>query len=139
MFKRVLLPLDLSSRHDQAVNLAVELLQSGEGEIVLLHVIETIAGVSFDEERTFYNRLEKSARTHLQKIGNELERRKVRFRAEIRYGNRGPEVVRFASDLGADLIVLTAPRVDPANPAAGWGSLSYKIGWFSQCPVLLVK
>ena len=139
MFKRVLLPLDLSSRHDQALNLAVELLQAGEGEIVLLHVIETIAGVSFDEEKSFYDRLEKSARTHLHKIGKSLERRNVRSRAEIRYGNRGPEVVRFASDLGADLIVLTAPRVDPANLAAGWGSLSYKIGWFSQCPVLLVK
>jgi nucleotide-binding universal stress UspA family protein len=139
MFRKILFPLDLSNRHDRAVNLAVELLHSGGGEMALLHVIETIAGVSFDEERSFYDRLEKSARTHLQKIGKSLERRKVTFRTEICYGNRGPEVVRFASDSGADLNVLTAPRVDPANPAAGWGSLSYKIGWFSQCPVLLVK
>jgi Protein of unknown function (DUF1501) len=31
------------------------------------------------------------------------------------------------------------PRTDPANPAGSWGSLSYKIGILSACPVLLVK
>ena len=39
----------------------------------------------------------------------------------------------------ADLIILTAPQVDPVNPVAAWGSMSHKIGVLSPCPVLLVK
>jgi hypothetical protein len=35
--------------------------------------------------------------------------------------------------------VLTAPRVTPKDLETGWGSLSYKVGIFSPCPVLLVK
>jgi nucleotide-binding universal stress UspA family protein len=139
MFKKILLPLDLSNKHDRAVDLAIKLLDPKEGEIVLLHVIETISGSSFEEERSFYSRLEKSARTRLKHIGEMLKSRNIRFRSEICYGNRGPEVVRFANDLGIDLIVLTAPRVDPHNLSEGWGSLSYKVGLFSWCPVLLVK
>ena len=61
------------------------------------------------------------------------------WRAEVRSGTRAPDVVRYAGEVGADLIVLTAPRFDPEHPAAGWGSLSYKVGILSSCPVLLVK
>ena len=36
-----------------------------------------------------------------------------------------------------DLYLVELP--DPEHPAAGWGSLSHKIGLLSSCPVLLVK
>jgi hypothetical protein len=39
----------------------------------------------------------------------------------------------------ADLIVLTAPRIDPDHPVAGWASLSFKISLLAECPILLVK
>jgi hypothetical protein len=39
----------------------------------------------------------------------------------------------------ADLLILTAPRLDPATPSAGVESMSYKVGVLSQRPVLLVK
>jgi nucleotide-binding universal stress UspA family protein len=136
-FKRVLLPLDLSDRHDQAVKLALQLVDPEKGEILLLHVIEMIAGYSFDEERTFYERLEKRTRAHMEKIGEAMRQKGIPIKAEIRYGDRGRETVRYAADSGTDLIVLTAPRVDPDN--LGWGSLSYKIAVFARCPVLLVK
>ena len=41
--------------------------------------------------------------------------------------------------MAADLIVVTGPPVDPANPAAGLHSMSYTIGMFARCPVLVVK
>jgi hypothetical protein len=49
------------------------------------------------------------------------------------------EIIRYATEAKADLIIAIAPRVDPKNVAAGWGSLSYKISLLSPCPVLLVK
>ncbi len=139
MFKKILLPVDLADKHGPALNVAADLANLGGGEIVLLHVIEVIAGLPMEEERDFYGRLEKRAREHLGRLGGQLKRRGVAWRTEILYGHRGAEVVRFAAATGIDLIVLTSPRLDPSNLAAGWGSLSYKISIVCPCPVLLVK
>jgi nucleotide-binding universal stress UspA family protein len=68
-----------------------------------------------------------------------LEERGVARREEVVFGHRAPEIVRYAAEVGADLIVLTSHRIDLQNPAAGWGTVSYKVGILAQGPVLLVK
>jgi nucleotide-binding universal stress UspA family protein len=139
MFKKVLLPIDMSDRHQRALDVALELAGRNGGEIVLLHVIEVIAGSTMEEERDFYGRLEKAARKHLDHLGARVQQRQVPWSAEILYGTRVPEIARNAREIGADLIVLTSPQPDPKNPAAGWGSLSYRVSLLASCPVLLVK
>jgi nucleotide-binding universal stress UspA family protein len=139
MFKKILLPVDVSDRHGQALDAAADLAGPGGGEITLLHVIEVIAGLTMEEEKDFYRRLEKTARAKLAQLGDRLKPRNVAWRAEVLYGNRGAEVVRHARETGTDLIVLTAPRFDPQHPDASWGSLSYAVGMLAPCPVLLVK
>ena len=138
MFKNILLPVDLSDKHGRAMDAAADLVRQG-GEVTLLHVVEVIAGLSLDEEKAFYTRLGKVAQGHLKSLGDHLGQRQVSWRAEVLFGSRGPEVVRFAKEKGIDLIVLTSPRVEPDAPPSWWGSLSYKIGIMSPCPVLLVK
>jgi universal stress protein A len=139
MFKKILLPVDLTDRHGPVLNVAGELAGQSGGEVTLLHVIEIIPGLGMEEERAFYNRLERIARSHLDRWGKQLQGRGVAWKAEVRFGGRAQESVRHAMEAAADLVILTAPRLDPATPAAGWGSMSYKIGILSQCPVLLVK
>jgi universal stress protein A len=139
MFNKILVPVDLSDRHGQALQAAADLATQSGGEITLLHIIEVIAGLSMEEERDFYRRLEKKARHHLTPLADCLKQQQIPWRTEILYGHRAPEVVRYAAEIGADLIVLTSPRMDPNHPGVGWGSLSYKISIISQCPVLLVK
>ena len=138
MFKKILLPVDLSDKHGRALEVTADLVAQG-GEVELLHVIEVMAGLSLEEEKEFYGRLAKLARRHLGKLGEALQGRNVPWREEVLYGHRVAEVVRHARAAGVDLIVLTAPRFDPDNPGAGWGSLSYQIGILAPCPVLLVK
>jgi nucleotide-binding universal stress UspA family protein len=138
MFKKILLPLDVSDKHEQALNVAVELAGTS-GELTLLHVIEVIAGLTMEEEKDFYRRLEKAARNQLGKIGDRLKPRNIAWRAEVLYGNREAEIVRYARETGTSLILLTAPQFDPEKLAASLGSLSYKISLFAPCPVLLVK
>lgn len=139
MFKRILVPLDLSPNYRRAVETAAELAQLGGGDVTLLHVIETIAGVAVEEERDFYNRLESAAHTHLERCGTILKACQVHGRGEVRLGHRAHEILRFAVEHGSDLIVLSAPRIEPGHPEVGWGSLSYKIGILAPCPILLVK
>jgi nucleotide-binding universal stress UspA family protein len=138
MFKKILLPVDLTDKHGPALQIAGEAAKDG-GRVILLHVIEIIAGLSQEEERDFFARLEAKARKHLERLGAALAQRQVAWQGEIVYGHRAAEVARVAGQMGADLIVLTAPRFDPDAPAASWGSLSWKISLLSPCPVLLVK
>jgi nucleotide-binding universal stress UspA family protein len=139
MFTQILVPVDLSNRHRQALEAAANLAKQSGAEVTLLHIIEVITGLSMEEERDFYKRLEKKARNHLTPLACHLKQKQIPSRTEVLYGQRGPEVVRYATEMGADLIVLTSPRIDPNNPEVGWGSLSYKISIMSLCPVLLVK
>jgi nucleotide-binding universal stress UspA family protein len=139
MFHKILLPLDLTDKHHKAVQTAIELAGKSGSEILLVHVIELIQGMPVEEEKDFYDRLERAAQEHLQKYAALLRPWQIAHRQEIVFGNRVLEVLRFSRESHADLIVLTAPLVEPGNPSAGLGSLSYKIGVFAPCPVLLVR
>ena len=139
MLKHILLPVDLTDKHQKAVTIAAGLAGQFAAEVTLLHVIELIPGIAQEEEKEFYKRLERIARKHLERFSAGLTERQVSCRGEVLFGNRTAEVVRYAQERGVELIIVTAPQVTPANPAAGWGSLSYKIGALAACPVLLVK
>jgi len=139
MFPRILLPLDLTDKHRTAIDTAAELARRDNGEITLLHVIETIPGLDGAEEKSFYDRLERKAAAHLNQLAAPLTSAKLRWHARTTLGHRASEIARFAGENHADLIVVTAPRFDPANPGESWGSLSYKVSLLSPCPVLLVR
>lgn len=139
MFKRLLLPLDLTDKHTQAVATAVELAAFAGASVTLLHVIELIPGLSRAEDPAFYDRLVQTAQAHLDSIGPAFADKEIPCQAVIAFGNRVEETARSAQQNHCDLIVLTAPMFDPANPAEGWGSLSFKISVLSSVPVLLVK
>lgn len=139
MFRKILLPIDLTERHQAAINTAMDLARASGGELLLLHIIEVIPGLPVEEEKDFYNRLEKRAKQHLAKLAEPLKRHNIPCREEVGFGNRVAGIVQFAEKHGTDLIVLTAPRIDPNQLGTSWGSLSYKVGILAKCPVLLEK
>jgi nucleotide-binding universal stress UspA family protein len=91
------------------------------------------------EDREFYTRRDQTARDHLARLSHDVAERGVPRREEVVFGHRAPEIVRYAGEIGADLLVLTSHRIDLENPSAGWGTVSYKVGILAQCPILLVK
>lgn len=139
MFRKILLPVDLSDRHDRALEVAADLATASGGEIMLLHVIEVIGGSNLEEDSVFYERLEKSSRSQLDNLGVSLRQRRVASHGKVLYGNRGREILRHARETGADLIVMTAPRIEPDQLGTGLASLSFKVSLFASCPALLVR
>jgi nucleotide-binding universal stress UspA family protein len=139
MFKKILLPVDLTDRNEPALKAASELAAQGGGEVLILHVVEMIAGSSLEEEKDFYGRLEQSARQHLDKYVQKVKRTNVAVRAEVRVGKRALEIAQYARDAGCDLIVFTAPPFEAERAFAGWGSMSFKVALLASCPVLLMK
>ena len=139
MYQHLLLPLDLTEKHDQAVQTASNFARQFHGKVTLLHVIELIQGLPREEDRAFYDRLEKKAKAHLDNVGQALTASKIAWQPVVRFGHRLEETVRYAEEQKCDLIIVTSPAFDPKTPAAGWGSMSFKISVLASAPVLVVK
>jgi nucleotide-binding universal stress UspA family protein len=138
MFAKVMVPVDLTDRHQPALALAAKLLAPG-GEVVVLHVIEVIHGLSREEEPTFYQRLERKAVAHLDRLVSHLKGLGASARSSVVFGERVPEVLAQAEREKVGLIVLSSHPVEATAPGASWASMSYLIGIAARCPVLLVK
>lgn len=139
MFHRILVPIDLSEKSLRAVDQAYDFAaQSGAG-VVLLHVIETIDHVQFDDLKPFYERLESSARRGLQEFSERFRSNDLQVEQALVYGHRTQEILGYAIANRVDLIIMASHRIDPDRPGHDWSSISYAVAILSPCAVLLVK
>lgn len=136
MFKRILVPVDLSEKSSVAVDVACRLAPGNHGEIILLHVIETIEHLEFDELRNFYTKLEKTATTGLRRLADQACAKGGSIQIETVYGKRARSIIEFAAKRRVDLIVLNS---HPVQSGSGFPSISYEVGVLASCPVLLLK
>ncbi len=136
MYENIVVPIDLSERPRPAILAALELRGKSSARITLLHVIETLRDVEFEELEEFYTALRRRAEARLEEgrgeLGSELE-------VQVVYGSRAAEVLRFAEQHGADLLVLASHAVDRERPAAGLGTISHQLALLARCAVLLVR
>jgi nucleotide-binding universal stress UspA family protein len=140
MFRKLLVPVDFTEKNEAALSSASEVACANEGvEVTLLHVIETIEHIEFDEMADFYRGLEARAAAKLFQMEEKLGKSGVRARHEVVYGKRAEMIVSFAEEHGTDLMILSSHKVDREHPALGWGTISYRIAIVARCPVLLVK
>jgi nucleotide-binding universal stress UspA family protein len=139
MFRQLLVPLDFTEKNEAAVTIALETARRDGAEVSLLHVIETIEHVDFEEMADFYRKLEARAAAKLQVLTDRFTAAGVRARYEIVYGRRVGSILEQAVSEKTDLIVLSSHLVDRAHPALGLGIISYQVAILAGCPVLLVK
>lgn len=139
MFKRIMIPVDLTDKNAAALAVAAKLARQNRGRVNLVHVIETVKNIPLKEMKDFYKRLEKGARQKMKSLADRLDQEGIQVEQEIIYGNRTEEIVKFAETNRIDLIILSSHKVDTGHPGEGWGTISYKVAILSTCPVLLVK
>ena len=139
MFHRILVPVDLTEKSLAAVDLAYEFAAQSDAEVVLLHVIETIEHIQFDELKPFYERLATSARNGLEEFSERFASHELKVDQALLYGHRTQEIVDYAIQNRIDLIIMSSHRIDPDRPGHDWSSISYAVAIMSPCPVLLVK
>jgi len=142
MFRKILVPVDFTEKNEAALSSAIEIAGRNDGEesqITLLHVIETIEHIGFEEMADFYRSLESRASARLFAMAEQLQRAGLRVGHDLLYGKRAETIVRFAEDHQMDLVILSSHKVDRDHPALGWGTISYRIAIVVRCPVLLVK
>src|SRR4030095_17053624 len=113
MFQRILVPVDLTERSLPAVERTLELASSFKAEVTLLHVIETIEHVTFDEMKDFYGRLEISAKNGLQEFSERFEAKRLKVECLVNFGHRTRTIVDTAITKQVDLIVMASHRIEP--------------------------
>jgi nucleotide-binding universal stress UspA family protein len=139
MFRRILVPVDFTPKSLRAVRAAARVAGSAKASTTLLHVIERVDDGDPGAFRAFYRKLEKNAREKLSGLSAALVEKALPVKTAVVYGNRVNEILRFAGQSSADLIVMSSHRL-PLHPRGqDWGTISYKVGALSRCPVLLVK
>jgi nucleotide-binding universal stress UspA family protein len=139
MYQRILVPVDLSEKSVSAVDVAYDFASRFGAHVVLLHVIETIEHVAFDELKPFYQRLEASARTGLKECAEKFVQNELTVDQTVVYGHRTKEIINYAITSRIDLIIMASHRIDPDRPGHDFSSISYSVAILSPCPVLLVK
>ncbi len=139
MFKHILVPIDLSDRNERTLRIAVELARITQSRVTLLHVIQSVAGVSTRELRNFYKTLEQRSQRTLARAAKRFVDAEVAIRAIVVIGNPASEILKAATARRVALIVMGSHRVRPGRPGRGLGATSYKVGIACPCPILLVK
>jgi nucleotide-binding universal stress UspA family protein len=138
-FERILVPLDIGGRNAAVLSAVEALARDGRARVTLLHVVERIPGLAAQELAAFYRRLGERAERALARTARALAARGVSARVEVRIGEPAREIVRATIGRRVDLVVMGSHRIRPGQRAVGWGTTSYKVGIFCQCPILLVK
>jgi nucleotide-binding universal stress UspA family protein len=140
MFRNILVPVDFTLKNEAALSTAIDLARGDDpARVTLLHVIETIEHVEFEEMEGFYRGLETRATAKLFGMEERFKSAGIPVYHEILYGKRAEAIVNHAEERGMDLIVLSSHKVDRDHPALSVGAISYRIAIVARCPVLLVK
>jgi nucleotide-binding universal stress UspA family protein len=136
MFRRILVPTDLTDDSRRALDLALALASPGEAYIVLLHVIERIPNLDDRELRTFYDQLEREAKSRLRDLaGHAHSPGQVKIVQAVVFGRRADEIVTMAKAQDMELVILH--HAQDQRPLLG--SISYKVSVLAPCSILLLK
>src|SRR5262245_41041085 len=106
MFHNILVPVDFTLKNEAALATALDLAHGKDAKVTLLHVIETIEHVEFEEMADFYRGLETRAAAKLYGMEERFKEALVPVYHDIIYGKRAESIVRHAEEREVDLIVL---------------------------------
>lgn len=141
MYRRILVPVELSDKDLRAVEAARALARAnheGDTEVALLHVIETL-DLPFEELEDFYSKLESRAVEVMSELSASLASDGIDVVQRIVFGSRVPEILAHAEEHAAELIILVARPVDPSDPGAAWSGIAYQVSILAVPSVLLLK
>ncbi len=139
LFRHIMVPVDLSDRNERALGAARRLAHERGSRVTLFHVIQRISGIAPGEFTGFYRRLVERSERKLRQIARKFGEGGVDVGTAVRVGEPAAEIVRATLRERVDLVVMGSHKVRPGGRPRGWGTTSYKVGIFCQCPILLVK
>jgi universal stress protein F len=139
MYTKILAPVDGSPFSEQALQEAIRLAKQG-GELVILSVLlELPAGIPHIPKLEQHS--EQGVEDYVMRLENDVRNAGVRVSHSVRWGQPASEIVKAASEVGADLIVMASHGVGaagPGMPSYRLGGVTFKVLYETPCPVLVI-
>lgn len=142
-FRIIVVPTDFSDYSMRALPYAVDLASRYNARLKVVFVnepslhVSDVAWVGVDE-RTVSDDHAREARRHLEKLVLEFVPADVPADAEILSGNAVDEIIRFSSDVNADLIIMATHGRSGVSHML-MGSTAEQVVRKAPCPVLTLK
>jgi nucleotide-binding universal stress UspA family protein len=127
MYEKILVPLDRSPAAEVALDHAEALAHKFESMLLLLHVVPDESAASLPDGVGY-----------LDAIRNRLERSGLGAEAAVRVGNAGEEILRYAAQQGASLIVM-ASHGFMAHEDVLNATVAHEVMQQAHVPILLVR
>ena len=121
VFKRILVPIDLSDRNRRTIDVALALARQNQAHVTLCHVIQSVRDIPSPELRRFYRHLEAASTATLARAARRFTAGGVPVSTLVSIGEPAREIVRLAAGRRIDLIVMGSHKVRAGRTAAGWG------------------
>lgn len=142
--KTILVPTDFSDASQAALEYARGLAEKFGASLHVLHVLEDLAAHAWTTEvyvaalPGVHEEMERQAQERLGALFTEEERGRFHVRSALRLGSPFVEIIRYARDEHADLIVMgTHGRGAIAHMLLG--SVAERVVRKAACPVLTVR
>lgn len=128
---RILYCTDFSINSERALQYALFLAEEYGAELTMFHVVEGTLDPTRSEAVI-------AARSEqLDRLISDEQRRHLKVRTVVRCGKSYEEIVGYATEVEAHLIVMTARGGDALDRAV-FGSTTYRVIQLGPCPVLAV-
>ena len=136
MYRNILVPLNRTKFDEDAVDTAINLAKTYNGNITLIHVFEILPLLKKDREIEYKNLKDKSV-TYLNPIKEKIEGQKIPAKVEIKTGQPGLVICKYIEKNNIDLVVV--PVYDRDKATIYVGSLADMLFKHSPKPVLIVR
>jgi nucleotide-binding universal stress UspA family protein len=134
-YHRLLVPISGESDSGRALEIACALAAEHGAEVVVAYVIEVSPLLPLDARM---EEDEAAAREALHRAEAVADSFGLRLRArKIRAREAGPAIVELAGELGAEVVVMSAPRKRRAYGRSRFGATVRQVLAKAPCPVLV--
>ena len=138
MYQRVLLPLDGSELAEGALYYAKGIAGRFGLEVILLHVAGKGEAEALPLHRAYMDQVSERFRRELSEVGEKAGGRAVVVKGEVAVGYPAEEILRYAAEKEADLILMATHG---RSGVRRWvlGSVADKVLRSAALPVLLIR
>ncbi len=139
LIKKVLVLTDGSQNSRSALRYAVEICRNSEASLHLLSVIEDMpAYATLEVGSEFISKVQETIKNEVVNCSGYCETSGVTCEGEIRHGVPYEEIVNYAKEIDADLIVM-ATHGHTGLSHILLGSVAEKVIRHAHCPVLTTR
>ncbi len=157
IYRKILVPYDISNPSDNALEHAIRLKKASpnETEIILLHVIEVpILPVieqaiksrkdskltAFEEHTEYvYSSIKKEVIKKMDEKKRNYEQAGLRIKADVVKGKPVDMVLEYAEKEGVELIIMGNVGLGGSSKLTALGSVSRGVLERSKCPVMIIR